>query len=587
MSTVRNRSRSDTATAVGSRPPESGSSRITIKLPSPAKRKRQRGSSPTGLAGLESDFFDQIPDYPSETGPSRQTKRRKVEVESTSPKRTPQKTHAAIQQHRKSKKKKEDEPEEEEVLTAAVIIPLKSKHKTKGKQSAEVIDDDSQIPITKMGPPRGAKKRSSRSKSYSNSISQTGSKANDDYPRNAKSEVQKPVSTHTPSPLPQTPPKITKESTSSIDDDERMGLAYPDSTELQLLQFPEDSLFTPGPDDGYDENEEPGAASPIIPRPSSQSGDEDLEDNYRGQMKLGSPEVPETQSQESGNDVAGGSPPSIPTPVALARPSTPIHPSWPKSNVNGSPASASAPSSPAVSFLKTPPRRTGVPRELRRVPYVSPSAFHPHLPSSSVHDRSPSVEVDEADVEADAPLSSIEDFSPEKSIDHGKPVDSIKNWGDHTQSQLDTIMVSDDDLRARGQELVDNEYKKKEREGKKKEKGKIRRSLSEVLKAVSREPESQPDPILTLGSMDESAVQDMEDLYVDLNGGGGEGLDTSLEYLPMAQEEEESTQDLLMEREELARQLAAVNDGESNDDGFDQDSHEDVCFPMLGHRFLD
>lgn len=171
---------------------------------------------------------------------------------------------------------------------------------------------------------------------------------------------------------------------------------------------------------------------------------------------------------------------------------------------------------------------------------------------------SPSLDQDDP-IEMEAPLSSIESFGSVEKTKNGdsRKLESIRNWGTDgdgsTQKSRDTIFSDDDALKARGQELADMRQVERERiREREREKEKGKRPLSEVIKGASKEPESQ----LELRRVDELIVQEMENAYVDLSGGGDDRED--LQALPIPQEEEESTQDLDLEREQL--RLAAERD---------------------------
>ena len=182
-------------------------------------------------------------------------------------------------------------------------------------------------------------------------------------------------------------------------------------------------------------------------------------------------------------------------------------------------------------------------KPLRPVPQLSPSTFRPHLPASTLS------QYQDDPIEMDGPPSSIESFgSPEKKSVDSRKLESIRNWGEDgdetTERSRDTILTDDQALRARGQELVD--MRQMER-ALKREKNKSKRPLSEVIKRAGMEPESQPE----LEREEESIiVQEMEDAYVDLSGGGDDWEGSQV--LPVPQEEEESTQDLELEKQRLA-----------------------------------
>lgn len=353
ISTARNRSRSDTATLTHSRAPDSRSSRITIKLPKSTKRKRRADDSIIDLTAADDDHSDVIPDPEPVAGPSRPHKRRKIQAEyvSPSPVRTARESFEVNKKKRRNVAPAEDEFEEE-TWGAAKIIPAKGKGKGKEKdisvESRE--EEESEVPVTKMGPPRGVKKNSVKYKSKSKSSSRSDSKideANSNFPSKVPRLTSMPKESKPPAnrfraslnarlytdEVP-TRPK-SKAVSPAEDDDESMDLGYPELAEPQEQRaIP---LFTPGSDDGYEDENEPELQLPSSPSssiPHTPDDGTDFEDAFEPQSYAAehgglSPDVPETQSQDSDNDIIEVAPPvakpaesrSSPTSTSKSKPS--------------------------------------------------------------------------------------------------------------------------------------------------------------------------------------------------------------------------------------------------------------------------
>jgi len=225
-------------------------------------------------------------------------------------------------------------------------------------------------------------------------------------------------------------------------------------------------------------------------------------------------------------------------------------------NSNRNSVGASSPNKPSVDRNRKP---------LRPVPVITPSSFRPHLPSSlpfSTLEQYP-----EIDMELEDLMSSIEQFSsPEK----GQARPKVR-----VEKKKISNVNDGDDIRTRGQELA--EVAKLERQRLREEEKGPKKTLSDLLNGKDKAKGNEIGPFIagqenfvewdTLdpghpgddgGGRDSKIVQEMEDAYVDLNGGGDatEAID-SLSFsqeennarLILRQEEEESTQDLLRDAE--------------------------------------
>jgi hypothetical protein len=525
---------------------------------------------------------------------------------------------------------------EEETWGAAKVVPAKSKARGKGrskeKPESEPGDEEPIVPPSKMGPPLGIKKNSittTKSKPKSGSLSRSHSKSETLPPLKL---ITKPKKSK-PSPnrfrsspfAAKSPTKATKrlvqtnDHDNEINDDDNMDLGYPDLPE----QKQHDLLFLPGSDDGYDDTAHHHPAAPQTQNAPSSDGDIDFGEiprppsrpqpqspslvglstfteppasepepepeptQHRG-FNL-SPEVPETQEMESSNaetEVKDPKPDNLPrdsqeVSSAESAPSKPGRSKEPSSLVASS-ESTSEPK-PVDSTDPVVVTSTSIPipavespqksKPLHPIPQISPSTFHPHLPAPAP--------TNDGVVEIPSPPSSIEYFSsPEKGqTRESRRLESIKNWGGSEgasgNSRTETILSSDDALRARGQELAENESRESE---------KATGILSDFIGGSSGETEFEPS------RMDESLiVQEMEDAYVDLSGCGGQEREETPPLAHLAQEEEESTQDLERERELLVRQQAGDGTVQQRiTSGWSASQEIDVrlvFFPCLGLYF--
>jgi len=575
-STSLGRKRSTAAKVTGPRRKESSSTSRShaVKTPKSSKRKRKSAESVDHVSRNQDEDSVRASQTGSElepvAGPSRPRKRRKLRGEDDKQplQEEPQESYEVIQK-KKYGKVVPNEDDFKEEARAAKVIPMKSKGKGKGRSKerpeSEIGDEVPIVPSVNMGPPPGIKKNSKMTRS----ISQSHSKFETLPPLKLTTKPKKSK----PSPnrfrsspfAAKLPTKAVKQ-LAQTNDDAYMDLGYPDLPEQQQ----HDSLFMPGSDDGYNDAVHRSPAAPQtqnapsedglidfdeIPQPPSRPQPQTRSPSFEGRSAFTeqtpepepaqhrgfnfSPEVPETQEMESSNAQPGVEDPKSdnllrgPQEVSPAK-ATP-------SKLGGSrKSSPSIVSSMSISESKpigsTDPvvvTSTSIPiatvespqksKPLHPIPQISPSTFHPHLPVQAPTN-------DEV-MEVPSPPSSIDYFSsPEKGqTQKSRRLESINNWGSHEgvsgNSRTETILNSDDALRARGQELTDNESRERE---------KTTGILSDFIGGSSGGSEFEPS------RMDEALlVQEMEDAYVDLSGYGGQEREESP---PLAQEE--STQDL-------------------------------------------
>ena len=550
-----------------------------------------------------------LADLEPEAGPSRPRKRRKFQDETA---RSPSPTTPTQDQGSYGLFKGEQygkvPPEDhfKETRDASELLSVKAKKgKGKGRPQPEVVGKGEEVPLSKMGPPHGIKKNSitgTQSKPKPTSISRSLSRSEVlpplkliSKPKKSKPSPNRFRSAHfTPPHAGESPtrPKMQLSQNDNTENEMDMGddinIGYPD-----LYEQLHNSTFLPSSDDGYQDSESrPSAAKVPTIVPVDRSADLDeirrlpsqaqsssiaelpssgLERRQPGSLIL-SPEVPETQSQESSNIQSGveKSQPDIVVPDAqqdtpadaaasepgmskeLSTSTTESKSKLRSTSEQGGSAQPLASTSKVVPVTNTHSRPRAS-KPLRPVPQLSPSQFHPHLPACAPTLTPP----DDGEVETASPSSSIDYFSsPEKRKTRDSlRLESIKNWGDNAgasgSSQLDINLGSGDALRARVQELANNEHEKRETERRKArdvERRKPKRTLNDVIRTSSMEPEFRLD------RTDESIiVQEMEAAYVDLSGGGGEEQEEVL-VVPFAQEE--STQDSECERGQQMKRLS-------------------------------
>ncbi|OJA10260.1 hypothetical protein AZE42_08919 [Rhizopogon vesiculosus] len=293
-------------------------------------------------------------------------------------------------------------------------------------------------------------------------------------------------------------------------------------------------------------------------------------------------------------------------------------PSLPKPRANGKNADVplrkppSRPTSPSEKLQSVPPV------VVMRAPSSSISPSHTgHVPSSnevpvrpqkpatrpipriSPHTFRKAVEPFISEPNNDPPMSSIESFpSPRK--DKGNQPYSA--GADELQRSSDEESVSsrtDADLRARGKALYEQELKKKEllrvagKPSLKKTISDVARSRAPLVMTVSGKQSTTDTHPLVSSRRDRrgdlAVVQQMEDAYVDLNGGNSTTIDTFTQSGPQdkeaqrvipREEDEESTQEALLggnpalpapkadvaERPEVQPQELVIDDVEMSND---------------------
>ncbi|KAF7969471.1 hypothetical protein HWV62_27259 [Athelia sp. TMB] len=581
----RKSSRSIAATpAASSRPPGSNvtvRSRTTAKAFKPPKRKFKSTET------IPSDSDDGLGPEPV-AGPSRPNKRRKVETDdsfhiSQEPTQDTQESFdVGMKKFGKAVAPLADEFEEE-AWGAAVVKPAKGKASTKPKppdipESGD--EDEGPPPNSKAGPPRGVKKTKAssmkpRSRPRSNAPTTPLSPPSN---QSHKSKHSKPTS-HEPRMSPTNPlyrettphprrnrPSMTVEV--EIDGDheseeelqhagpsghEQAPLVSTEDDEGGLVDQSEHPLSNPADLEGESHPEE-SFDEPHYERAPSQDAQMD-----QALLDSPSPEVPETQSQEP--------PKATSAPVAIEQASSTRARSASRSQT-GSPPRAST----SHSTSTHPSRRTAAAngneknKALGPIPRVSPSIIRSYHRLSSPRLSTPEPEV----VEPDVPLSSIEEFSPAKP--KSKQADSIRTWDG--SSQRDATTANDGTLRTRGQELAREIQQRRVAENGKK----TRRPLADLIMTYSSEPENN---VHNENTMEDSVVQEMEDEFFDLSGGGEDQ-----EPIPthMRHEEEESTQDILRERQVLLDQLALLRSQSQEQDHDMEDQMEQYTDPIEDDR---
>lgn len=428
----------------------------------------------------------------------------------------------------------EEEEEEVQVREAAAVKLAKGKRNrnTKARESLEPHDeeeDEEPHHNLKTGPPRGVKK----TKTYS-----TKPRSRPTPLATANNKPSSKPSLSKPRPQPAIPSyddaALLSDRHSPVAEEE------PDEdNEVEAAASSDhgpDPLFLPEDDDPVDQN-----------RPQSSNPSEHHEDvsephrqpSYEAQIvetqfDLPSPEVQETQSQES-NPQSGAvdinqSPPARRSSSSQRQITSSLPPS------SQPPHKRPSSKRPADANLQN-----GKSKPLGSIPRVSPSTFLPYHRSSSSRLLTP-----EADnIEPEVPISSIEDFSPAKS--KNKYADSIRTWGSSQRGPGEELA-----LRRRGEELAREAQKRRQTENGKK----TRRPLADLRRIHPAEPEKITEPGPEEDITMDSIVQEMEDEFFDLSG-GGEDQAPIPEHL--AQEEEESTQDLHRERQILTGELARIN----------------------------
>jgi hypothetical protein len=508
-----------------------------------------------------------------------------AKVDKPPPESQEQESYEVVPKKKFGKALPDEDNLEEEAWGDAAIVPVQAK--VEGKREGKDIPEQEEnrgwdVPLSKMGPPIGVKKNSittTKSKTKSTSSSRSHS----------RSEILPPLTITMDPKKPKPSPNRFRASPVSMD------LGYP---EFPVEHQHDNSLFLPGADDGYGEPELP--KQPVKDTVSADDiigGDDVSEPTFQHQPQTPSfeelpavigpsaslpqpgsaggldlsPEVPETQSQESSGAPSGVEVPVQDTAslepesqrfsqadVAASSPGTSRMSSSPTGSSRSKAKSKSKPGDPkqpvASTSTSVPVSATEPSKPLHPLPQIPPSIFHPHLPvPQPTNIPSPDLEVT-----MESPPSSIDYFSsPEKPRTRdNRQLDHWDNSGVDGNSLRDTIISSDGSLRPGEHELVHNEPDNRRTEKEISEGDKVNSALSDIINNTScPEAEFESDRI------DESIIaQEMEDAYVDLSGGNGGEEELEVHAMPLAQEEEESTQDLQLEREEWEK-LQAAKDG--------------------------
>ena len=569
--TGRKQGRSLNALASGSRLSDSKSA---SKLTSPKKTtfsSRKRGFDLIDLTTTSQEGTPvpspKIPS-PPEAGPSRPRKRQRVLVELPSLKREEKLTEmlregCEVQPKKKFKRKLPQESIlgkfEDEVRSAAKVIkvkdrmkkrsPVKQKEQEKGKFLADLeseldeLDEEEYPQPTpiKTDPPRGVPKDSTPTKKQR--ISSVNGKQ--------KAISNPPLDPFRRSPTSlredQTPPKRVKPEDGLVvisepDPEDEIELTYPDGDgyDQASQNFDhQDPPLLPSSDDS-DEHVNcrtlsPSSSPPPIPHPNSDDVFTNFDTHQPHPPKRGhddlSEEVPATQSQELEDaatatalrdgvatepELEGG----LRGIASLKSPSTP--------NLHKSKAKQLQENRTSTPKPDSPPQSS---KPLFPVPQMSPSVFYPHLPPSVTRGA-----LEDDEIELDNPPSTIEYFTPS---DKPKRKEAEKSESIKTASS----QWSDAALRAQRQNLVVQAQRGK---------GKARLPRDVILEWSSSKSETQTDQVI----VDEARIQEMEDRYVDLSGGVDQDSTK-----PVPQEEEESTQDLELERLQHLRRLEGDSSG--------------------------
>ena len=301
---------------------------------------------------------------------------------------------------------------------------------------------------------------------------------------------------------------------------------------------------------------------PVTPEPPTHSYENDIV-----------PETDESQSQEHILPTAGPSTPKSTT-TTITRPGSLKSRMKPRTRT---------PSSPSNTSKKD--------RALRPLPMLSPSTFHPLLPIPELDSSLPDSIIEPAErsgdaEDLDAPMSSIEEFdSPEKGR-RKVPTRTtlvLKGKGrERSQSATSTIggresasEIWDSQVVQRGQAIAEAAKKNNGFDVPSKPKRTVEdiqaasaaasrsRQASvadadededmEDLSTVPVPPASGPPAVIDEDSL---TLQEMEAAYVDLNGGSGE---PPVDPVQLRQEEEESTQDLMLELNQVQQQQRGMD----------------------------
>jgi hypothetical protein len=302
---------------------------------------------------------------------------------------------------------------------------------------------------------------------------------------------------------------------------------------------------------------------PVTPEPPTRS--------YENEVV---PETDESQSQEHILPTAGPSTPKSTT-------TTTTRPGSLKSRMK---PRTRTPSSPSNTSKKD--------RPLRPIPMLSPSTFHPLLPIPELDSSLPDSIIEPAErsgdaEDLDAPMSSIEEFdSPEKER-RKVPTRTalvLKGKGrERSQSATSTVggresasEIWDSQVVQRGQAIAEAAKKNNGFDVPSKPKRSVEEIQAAAAAATSRSrqasvadadededmedlstvpvpPASGPPAVIDEDSL---TLQEMEAAYVDLSGGSGE---PPVDPVQLRQEEEESTQDLMLELDQVQQQQRGMD----------------------------
>ena len=497
---------------------------------------------------------------PPEAGPSRPRKRQKVFVELPNKKEElTEVTQGSYEVRQKKFGRKLPQESisgdfEDEVRSTPRVIKVKDRMKKKSpvKQKEQERErekflgdlfsdldelDEAEYPqptSIKTGKPRGVPKDSTST----------------NKPRISSNEDKRKATTNSPSepfrrsltasfqtdktPLENVTPERGPAVTNDLELDNGMELTYPGGDGYNQANISNQNIdhqdLPPDSDNTQHSDEHVNCrtlspSSPEIGYPSDDDVFTNLDTHQPHTPKSGhghlSEEVPATQSQELENVatatvvIKGGvaAEPGLEG-GSLKSPSTP--------NLHKSEAKKLQENGVSTPKPDLPPQSS---KSLFPVPKISPSVFYPHLPPGVTRGA-----LEDDAIELDNSPSTIEYFTSSDKLKRreAEKSESIKN----PSSQW-----SDTSLRAQRQNLVVQAQRGK---------GKARMPLDVALKWSSLESQTQTDQDL----VDESRIQEMEDCYVDLNGGRGQDPTR-----PVPQEEEESTQDLELERLQHLRRL--------------------------------
>ena len=291
------------------------------------------------------------------------------------------------------------------------------------------------------------------------------------------------------------------------------------------------------------------------------------------------PETDESQSQE----------PILPTPTA--------GPSTPRSNANTLTRHGSLKSrmKPRTRTPSSPLNTGKKDRPLRPIPMLSPSTFHPLLPIPELDSSLPDSIIEPAErsgdaEDLDAPMSSIEEFdSPEKDrrkvptrttlVLKGKGRERSKSTTSTIGGRESASEIWDSQVVQRGQAIAEAARKnngfdvppsKPKRTVEEIQETAAAASMSRQASAAAAEADEEDEDMEDVSTVpvppasgppavideDSLTLQEMEAAYVDLSGGSAE---PPVDPVQLRQEEEESTQDLMLELNQVQQQQRGMD----------------------------